>query len=241
MIKNFLRNRLRKTGFDIIHYKDTLGRFILDDIGKYIKFGNPLIFDVGANTGQSVKGFIEKFPDATIHSFEPSAETFEILRQNVSTNKNVNIWNFGLGSANEEKRFFENNNSDMSSFLALGEFGWGKIIKETVIPIMTIDQFCLDHQITKIDLLKIDTQGYDFEVIKGAEKMISENKVGLLYFEIIFSSQYEGLPPFSQIMSFLENHNFCLVTLYPFAYQKKLASWTNGLFIHKSYMRKNFS
>ena len=61
--------------------------------------------------------------------------------------------------------FLENSNPDMSSFLPLSEFGWGKVTKETPVEVKTIDQaFILDQNIEQVDILKSDTQGFDFEV-----------------------------------------------------------------------------
>lgn len=234
---NLLRNVIRKFGIDVIRYKGySPGRFHLLDMAKYVQSDQPVIFDVGANIGQSIASFQTEFPRATVHSFEPSPQTFEKLRQNTKNNNNVKLWNIALGSKVEQKPFLENSNSDMSSFLQIGEFGWGRIQKTTLVPVSTIDQFCFDQNIDYIDICKIDTQGFDFEVIKGAEKTISYNKLGLLYFEIIFSEQYEGLPKVAEIFDFLFSNEFKLITLYPFSYQKGLASWTNGLFIHKSYL-----
>lgn len=125
----------------------------------------------------------------------------------------------------------------MSSFLELDELGWGKIKDKTDIQIHTLDQFCLEHAIDHVDILKIDTQGFDFEVIRGAETLINENKVGLLYFEIIVSNQYKNLYKVGDVFNYLTDRGFKLITLYPFSMQKGLASWTDGLFIHESRLR----
>ena len=77
----------------------------------------------------------------------------------------------------------------------------------------------------------------DLEVFKGAERTMSANNVGLIYFEIIFSDMYKNLPPFAQVFDFLINRDFLLVSFYEFFYQNQLASWTDALFVHKSYLR----
>jgi len=131
--------------------------------------------------------------------------------------------------------FFENSLSTMSSFLPLSEFGWGTLTKKTLVNVRTIDDFCKDEKIEKIDILKSDTQGFDLEVFKGAEKTIRANKIGLIYFEIIFSDMYKKLPSFAQLYDFLTSRDFLLVSFYEFHYQRQLASWTDALFVHKSY------
>lgn len=238
-VVSLFRPILRKFGFDVIRYMPNRpGRFPLEDISRFILTDEPIIFDVGANIGQTVHKFFGQFPNSIIHSFEPSPTTFATLQQNVGKMHQVYLWNIACGSKIEQRLLQENVNSDMSSFLQLDKFGWGKIKKETIVPITTIDQFCEEQKIDRIDLLKIDTQGFDFEVIKGAKKLIDKNKIGLLFFEIIFSEQYEDLPRVTEIFDYLLTSDFKLVTLYPFSYQKGLASWTDGLFIHKSYLSR---
>jgi len=68
----------------------------------------------------------------------------------------------------------------MSSFLALGQDGWGDIVSQRQIELSTVDKYCLQHEIPSIDLLKSDTQGFDLEVIKGAQRLLDAKKIRLL-------------------------------------------------------------
>jgi FkbM family methyltransferase len=227
---------IRKLGFDIVRLRPSqLGKDPLSDIANFLHNDSPIVFDVGANVGQSIHSFRSQFPRCIIHSFEPSRTTFEILAQQASKLMDVHLWNFALGSVSAQMRFSENSHSEMSSFLPLSEFGWGKVTKEIVVEVKTIDQFCSDEHIDYIDILKSDTQGYDLEVFKGAEGTIRAKQIGLIYFEIIFSDMYEDLPSFSQIYEYLTTRDFLLVSFYQFHYQKQLASWADALFVHKSY------
>jgi FkbM family methyltransferase len=237
-LKQIIKPLIRKFGYDIVpHSPSHFGQNPLDDMAKYLHNDSPVIFDVGANVGQSINKFRSQFPKCIIHSFEPSPTTFKILSQQASDLKDVKLWNCALGSASGQTTFLENSNSDMSSFFPLSESGWGEITKETLVEVKTIDRFCDDEQIEYIDILKSDTQGFDFEVFKGAEGAIRANRIGLIYFEIIFSNMYKNLPPFAQIYEYLTLHDFLLVSFYQFHYQKQLASWTDALFVHKSYIQ----
>ena len=206
-------------------------------MAKYLHNDRPVVFDVGANVGQSIHRFRSQFPRCIINSFEPSPTTFKILSQQASELEDVRLWNCALGSVSEQMIFLENSHSYMSSFLPLSEFGWGKITKETSVEVRTIDQFCHDEQIERIDILKSDTQGFELEVFKGAEGTIRANKIGLIYFEIIFSDMYKNLPSFAKVYEYLTLHDFLLVSFYEFHYQMQLASWTDALFVHKSYIQ----
>ena len=134
--------------------------------------------------------------------------------------------------------FFENTCPDMSSFLPLGKYGWGTIKQETLVEVETIDQFCQEKNIGRIDILKLDTQGFELEVLKGAEYAIGTKKIGLVYLEINFSEMYKNLPSFAEVYDFLESRDFLLVSFYKFHYQNEFVLWTDVLFVHKSYIKK---
>ncbi|MEG4343148.1 FkbM family methyltransferase [Microcoleus sp. A003_D6] len=238
-MKHIIRNLIRKFPSNIVKlpFPSSLGKDPLDDMAKYLHNDRPVVFDVGANVGQSIHRFRSQFPRCIINSFEPSPTTFKILSQQASELEDVRLWNCALGSASEQMIFLENSHSYMSSFLPLSEFGWGKITKETSVEVRTIDQFCHDEQIEHIDILKSDTQGFELEVFKGAEGTIRANKIGLIYFEIIFSDMYKNLPSFAKVYEYLTLHDFLLVSFYEFHYQMQLASWTDALFVHKSYIQ----
>lgn len=240
IMKSFVKKIFRRHGYDVVRFRGSkLGKFPYDDLTRYLRSDEPVIFDVGANEGQSIEWFQVVFPHAKIFSFEPGPSAFDVLKKKYSNKENVRLFDFGLGAHNEKGTLQENSYSNMSSLLALDDLGWGTIIRQTPIEIKTVDQVCLENEIDMLDILKIDTQGFDFEVIKGAEKTIEQNRIGLILFEVIFCNQYKGLPRFTTIMDYLIDHNFHLITFYPFAYQNKLAGWTDALFIHESYLNTN--
>ena len=77
----------------------------------------------------------------------------------------------------------------MSSFLSPGKEHWGEINNVTTVQVETLDNYCQRNSISKIDLLKIDTQGYDLEVLRGAKQMLSEHRI----IEITFIDIYQDL------------------------------------------------
>ncbi len=232
-MKNQIRKLINKMGYNIVPITQT-GKNPMGDMKMFLQNDQPLIFDIGANVGQTINRFRSVFPKSKVYSFEPSPSTYETLKVNASNHENVYLYNCAMGSSLRQMTFFENTHSEMSSFLQLSEFGWGTVTKETLVDVNTVDQFCSDNSIDRIDILKSDTQGFDFEVFKGAEGTIRLNKIGLIYFEVTFSEMYKNLPSFGEIYNFLINHNFRLVSFYKFYYQEQLASWTDALFVHKS-------
>ena len=81
----------------------------------------------------------------------------------------------------------------MSSFLAPSEFAWGNVEKTTEVEVVTLDSFSVENNINFIHILKSDTQGYDLEVFKGAEGLMRQNQIGLIYCELIFSNMYKNM------------------------------------------------
>ncbi len=232
-----IRGIFRKFGFDIVRFRtEEMGLYPYYDCSKFIKTKNPMLFDLGANTGQTINDFKEVFKRCTIHSFEPSPGIFEVLKNNTANMKNVHIWNMGIGSSTESLVLNENSFSTMSSFLEIKNKRGGQIDNKTYVQVTTIDKFVHEHPIEKIDVLKMDVQGFELEVLKGAKAAILENKIGLLLFEVTFVEMYEGLPSFSTLFDFATDNGFELVSFYPIHYNKNnMADYTDVLFKHRSY------
>jgi FkbM family methyltransferase len=230
-----VRKALAKFGYQISRVQGGIGGDAFFDMARLVSVNDPLVFDVGANVGQTIANLRSTFPKARIHSFEPSPASFEILKKNVSHYSNVQIWNCGLGSSCGQKTLLENKLSEWTSFLPPSEFGWGAVEKETPVRMLTIDEFCRENAVDNIDILKSDTQGYDFEVFRGAEQMFRKGAIGIVYCEVIFSDMYKDIPSFGQMYDFLIDRDFRLVSFYDVAYDKGLASWADGVFVHKGY------
>lgn len=216
-----------------------VGKSAIADMKRFVPAnGRPLILDVGANTGQTVKRFRRAFPSSVIHSFEPSQRIFGQLKANIADKGDVSAWNIALGASVGKQTFLENTHSDMSSFLELSKNGWGKIEEKPTVEVSTVDRFLADQKIPFVDILKSDTQGYEFEVFKGAEQTIRRNGIGLLYFEFIFSDMYKDLPRFDDMFRHLTDRGFLLVSIYELRHQNNLASWGDALFVNQEYYRK---
>lgn len=237
LTKKLIRLLARRAGFEIVRYhQKILGVDPFSDVQHFLSgIAEPTILDVGANLGQSVDRFIPRFPGSRVHSFEPSPSTYEKLAAHCECHPNVTPWNLGVGSSNGMLEFVENQYSDMSSFLEPGKFCWGEVAKRTNVEVKTLDTFAKDQGIEFIHLLKSDTQGFDFEVFKGARELMDENRIALIYFELIFSDMYENLPPFDQVFRYLMDKGFLLVSFYDFHFQRDLASWTDALFISREF------
>ena len=95
----------------------------------------------------------------------------------------------------------------------------------------TIDNYCLENNIDLIDILKIDVQGSEIEVLKGASNMLKERRIKVVYTETYFQQQYVNQPLFHDISQFLYNHNFILQDIYDPYYSANSLLWCDSIFI----------
>jgi FkbM family methyltransferase len=174
---------LRQVGLEV--HRVGFGHDPVHDAQVFLSLGtNSVLFDVGANHGQSIKRFRRRFNGAKIHAFEPSPINFAKLQMSTQDDPLLRLNNFALGAKSAALEFQQNTHSDMSSFLSPGKEHWGGINNVTTVQVETLHNYCQRNSISKIDLLKIDTQGYDLEVLRGAKQMLSEHRIRSLLIEI---------------------------------------------------------
>ena len=139
-----------------------------------------------------------------------------------------------LGSEAGEQTFNEHEASTMSSFLASGKDYEPGPVSTYQMRIDTIDDYCARESIDHVDVLKIDTQGFDLEVIKGAESMIDQERIAMILVEINFAEYYDGQVSAGQLIDHLTAHGYLPVCFYPMMYCNGRGFWADGLFLHRS-------
>jgi FkbM family methyltransferase len=238
----WLRTKLRKAaqrfGWDIHLHDPDRYPDPWEDMTLLLKDKKiPIAFDVGANVGQTVRRMREVFPTAIIHAFEPSPLIFTKLEAAVPADSSVVVNNCGVGAHDGILEFSENSASEMSSFLPLGPEGWGGMVGKMDVPVVTVDSYCRRNAISEIDILKIDTQGFDFEVLKGADRMLSHAQIGLVFVEITFARLYEHLPRFDAVFRFLADRAYRLVAVYDHHRHNRILMWTDVMFASPAIVR----
>lgn len=203
MIKEILHKIISFFGLKIMRLKKI---YSLDrDINLLIDDEEPLVFDVGANRGESISRFKKMFPKSNIHCFEPSREQTEKLAIKYKSNSSIVLNNVAAGAKSGNFEFYIAANSGHSSFKKLiSNTTWLKkrserrgiknenyITEKVITKMVTLDDYCSKNNINKIDILKIDTQGTEDKVLDGASNLLKQNKIKLILVEIIFSDVYE--------------------------------------------------
>ncbi len=145
------------------------------------------IFDVGANKGQFLTFACNALGSREfhLHAFEPNASAYAELCQTALNYPRVALNNFALGShPGEADLFYDAPGSGLASLSKrnLTHFGVEMRLSEKV-RIETLDAYCADRQIERIDLLKIDVEGHELDVLNGAQGMFGNAAVGMATFE----------------------------------------------------------
>jgi len=137
--------------------------------------------DVGAHYGYFSLIASDIVKDGKVYSFEPSSKSFNILKRNVSSITNVTIFNKAVSQGNTPIAFYEFDNlhSEYNS-TQISQFeneDWFKAIKPNMqkIDSISLSTFCADNSIYP-DIIKIDVEGFENEVIKGAENLLTSSK-----------------------------------------------------------------
>lgn len=175
------------------------------------------VFDVGANNGDYEVVVLEKFPEATIHGFEMDAEVFDRLQRQHPPGGRVTNHNFGLSDGPGEHSYYFNEagpNTGSTMFYDPYVRPNNYTHQKRTAYFLTGDLFCADQGIEKVDFLKIDTEGADFSVIKGFEKMLDRGLVSALQFEYNFHA-FNARVFLYDFYKYLEPKGYAVGRLYP--------------------------
>jgi len=176
-----------------------------------------IVFDVGAHVGnyslEVLSGFGKKL---LLYIFEPSKNTFYLLRQNLASYQNVKFFNFGFGENDETAVLYSDKNLSALSSVYDRKLEHVRIemkFKEE-IKLRRLSNFCLENGINHIHLLKLDVEGNEFNVLKGAEELVNARSIDLIQFEFggcnidsrtFFRDFYYFLKPNYQIYRIVKN------------------------------------
>ena len=210
-------------GFFDFFYKLKLLKFLK----KIILNDFNLVLDIGAHKGESINFFLNNFKINKIISFEASPVNFDNLKnKEVRLKKKfsksiIKLENMALGSSIESKKLKQFDESSSSTLSQINKnskyfkkkFAWvnlfnkkKKIYSEIQIDINTLDNYIEVNRIDLIDLIKIDTEGFEFEILQGTTRNFK--RVKLILFEHHYDDMIKKNYNFSHINQLLSQNNF---------------------------------
>ena len=196
---------------------------------KNQKFIIDVIIDVGAHKGETIILFLKNFKPSKIISFEASPKNFSKLNKKINKIRQkfpktkIVIENKGLGEFKKFHEFKQVNESSSSTFAKINfdsnyykkkKFYLGikenkDYFKTQTIEVISLASYLNDINIDRIDILKIDTEGYEYEILKGLDNKFS--KIKLIFFEHHYENMISKSYTFTDINRLLVSNNFQMI------------------------------
>ena len=193
-------------------------------LSKKVELNDPIIFDVGSHKGKLAKLMYDLYKNAVIYCFEPNKSMNDDLKK---IGNNIKVYNCALGEKNEEKQISINKIdltntlskiNENSLYLKIKNFILTKSKKDNVyetIQVISLENFCIEKKIKNIDFLKLDVEGYEYNVLLGAKNIIKNVKFVML--EVQKNNMYNGYSK-KNIEVFLKENNFILIKTFKFPF-----------------------
>ncbi len=160
-------------------YADYSGElYIIKKLKKGLEHG--IIFDIGAHIGDWSTFLMNEYVDLDykLYMFEPSIKTYNKLIQNIVESENKKCHNLGFGDKEEILTIhYDSMDQGNASILSKNT----KYSEE--VSIITIDHFCTQNHIKSIDFIKMDVQGYEYNILQGAKDFLDSGKIKFIQFE----------------------------------------------------------
>jgi FkbM family methyltransferase len=209
--KDFLKKLLLSFGLDVkLASPSTRKRFtFLQD------YGINTVFDVGANIGQFAGEIKESLPDSWVYSFEPVFDTYQKLRVcRAARFGRFKAFNIALGNVDGEETFFRNAFTPSSSLLPQTKlqtevFPHTKDVSTQHVKVRRLDSLISEEtfpELARDYMLKLDVQGYEDRVLKGATGILQSVKV--IICEVSFLNFYDTQCSFAEVYDIMRGSGF---------------------------------
>lgn len=175
------------------------------------------IIDIGTNFGYPALEFSRRVgPNGKVFCFEPLPENFRKLKYHVQENnlKNINLFPIALGNSHSEieMELGSPNNAGQAKIISSKKSQENKKLKNIKVQQIPLDSFIDEKNISKVDLLKIDVEGYEYKVLQGAKKLLQRDHP-YLFIEVSDLLLKEQNSSAQELMTFLTNHSYNLFCL----------------------------
>lgn len=185
---------------------------ILELVKKYLP-ENPVILEAGAHYGEDTLKISAMWPLGTVHAFEPLPQSFEILKQKVSSSPNVKPYSYALNDYIGKANFYICTNGDSASSLLPPQPILDPILffdkKPIEVDCITLDYWASKNRVDHIDFMWLDMEGAELIVLKASPQILPTVKV--IYTEVNFQEFRAGNCFYEEIKEWLEAQGFKIV------------------------------
>jgi FkbM family methyltransferase len=202
-------------GVPPVYYTEISPEFIRECVNK----PDPVILEIGCNSGSHTLWFLDAFANPQIHCFEPDPRAINRFKKKVGQRNNVTLYEIALSDREGEITFHQSDGQrderqvqqwpegwDFSGSIRkpkehLKEYPWVTFERSIAVKTATLDGWCREHNIDQIDFIWMDVQGAEMDVIKGGREALS--KTHYLYTEYGTKELYEGQVTLKQLLKHL--------------------------------------
>lgn len=172
------------------------------------------VFDIGANNGDTAALFLSGFPAARLWLFEPGRQMHAALQSRFSGNPRVTVEHAALGASSGTVKLLHTASDTMSFIGEAARSPLGEVTCSETATMVSLDAYCSGAGIPNIDFLNIDTEGYDLEVLIGAEDLLRNSAVSFVECECGMNPENALHCRFEDVNALLLDHGYRLFGFY---------------------------
>ena len=203
---------------------------------------NPVIVEAGAFDGRESCTLAQYWPQGKIYSFEPINQLFDLVKTNTQYIHNISIYKLALGSQEgqsimhlSQQPTWGRDRISMSSSLYEPKehlrYADTEFTGTEIVNITTLDLWAEKNNISHIDMLWLDMQGYELPAMKSSPNILKT--VSVILTELEFCEAYAGQPLYQEVRAWLEEQGFVLIAG-NFNFPKDRNQWFgDGMFVRK--------
>jgi FkbM family methyltransferase len=196
-----------------------------------------MIVEIGAADGRDTLRLANANAKAAVHAFEPYPQSYLLLLGKAAGHERIRTVNSAVSDRVGDAVMHVSNWADASSLLKPRSTDSSfdthtRAVATITVKTETLDSYCSTQGITYIDLLKIDAQGAELAILHGAEGLLANKSIRLIYTEAHFLEVFEGAARFDKIMTHLADRGFKLHNIYNLAHnQRGELAWCDAIFL----------
>ena len=188
-------------------------------LGRAVGAGARVVFDVGAKYGRYTGQFLRLFPEATIYAVDCAPNAVERLHRDFGSQRHVKIVPLAFGNVYGGSAFLFHlcQMAGSSSIHPITDTFAQETCNTQMVQVegTTLDEFCQERSIKQIDLLKIDTEGSDLHIVRGARHLLEAKAIKAIHTEMLFFPYYQNQCWYYEIAQHLVERGFELKAMWP--------------------------